>query len=449
MTDASGSPPAPERVDGGEPEASARAEASARRAVEAVWRIESARIVATLTRAVGDFALAEDLAQDALADALAQWPQAGVPKNPGAWLTAVAKRKAIDGWRRRERYDERLAEIAHDLSQQTPDASAADPWDPDRIDDEVLRLVFVACHPVLSREARVALTLRVVGGLTTEEIARLFLVPVPTVQQRIVRAKQALGDAGVPFEVPARDEFGDRLGTVLGVLYLIFTEGHTATTGEDWMRPELSLEALRLARVLVALVPREAEAHGLVALMELTAARFPARVDSSGSPVLLADQDRCRWDRSAIARGRAALGRARALATGAGRGVGSYALQAAIAEQHAVAASVEETDWRAIVATYDALAALAPSPVVELNRAVAVSMASGEGFGPEAALDLVDALAGDKRLALSHLVPSARGELLARLGRDAEARAEFERAAALAQNARERAVLLAKAAARR
>ncbi|MRG61249.1 sigma-70 family RNA polymerase sigma factor [Agromyces sp. CFH 90414] len=414
---------------------------SARRSVVAVWRIESARIVATLTRMVGDFGLAEDLAQDALVDALAQWPVDGVPKNPGAWLTAVAKRKAIDGWRRRERYDDRLAAIAHDLADEQQRAADAPPWDPDAIDDDVLRLVFVACHPVLSREARVALTLRVVGGLTTEEIARAFLVPTSTVQQRIVRAKKALADAGVGFEVPDREEFPQRLGTVLGVLYLIFNEGYAASSGDDWMRPELSREALRLARVLAGLVPREPEVHGLVALMELTAARFPARLDRDGEPILLADQDRTRWDRSAITRGRTALQRADAL----GRGRGPYALQAAIAEQHDVAASVDDTDWNAIVAIYDALLRLAPSPVVELNRAVAVSMASGAAAG----LDLVDALAGDRRLALSHLLPSVRGELLARLGRDDEARAEFEQAADRTENARERAVLLAKATARR
>ncbi|WP_127794187.1 RNA polymerase sigma factor [Agromyces sp. LHK192] len=427
MTDATGE----RRVD----------EESARRSVVAVWRIESARIVATLTKVVGDFGLAEDLAQDALVDALAQWPVEGVPRNPGAWLTSVAKRKAIDGWRRRERYDDRLAAIAHDLEAEQQRQTDAPPWDPDEIGDDVLRLVFIACHPVLSREAQVALTLRVVGGLTTEEIAKAFLVPTSTVQQRIVRAKQALADAGVGFEAPARDEFAQRLGTVLGVLYLIFNEGYAASSGDEWMRPELSREALRLGRTVVALVPREPEAHALVALMELTAARFPARLDRDGHPVLLADQDRTRWDRSAITRGRAALARADAI----GRGRGAYALQAAIAEQHDLAASVDDTDWQAIVAIYDGLVSLTPSPVVELNRAVAVAMASGPGAG----LELVDALADDKRLRLSHLLPSVRGELLARLGRDDEARAEFELAAQRAENARERAVLLAKAAARR
>lgn len=411
---------------------------SARRAVVAVWRIESARIVATLTRLVGDFGLAEDLAQDALADALVQWPEQGVPANPGAWLTAVAKRKAIDGWRRRERFDERVAAIAHDLEAEQQTATDATPWDPDAIDDDVLRLVFIACHPVLGREAQVALTLRVVGGLTTDEIARALLKPTATVQQRIVRAKRSLADAGVAFETPSRDEFGARLSGVLGVLYLIFNEGYAASAGDDWMRPELSREALRLARVLAGLVPREPEVHGLIALMELTAARFPARLDRDGAPILLADQDRRRWDRSAIARGRAALARADEL----GRGRGAYALQAAIAEQHDLAPTVDDTDWGAIVGIYDALLELTSSPIVALNRAVAVSMASGASDG----LELVDALADDPRLRLSHLVPSVRGELLARLGRDREARAEFERAAELTQNARERAVLLAKAA---
>ncbi|QTX06296.1 RNA polymerase subunit sigma-24 [Agromyces archimandritae] len=387
----------------------------------------------------GDFAFAEDLAQDALAAALEQWPAEGVPRHPGAWLTAVAKRRAIDQWRRRERQDARVAVIAHDLEEEQRLAVDADPSDPDEIHDDMLRLVFIACHPVLAREARVALTLRVVGGLTSEEIARMFLQPVATVQQRIVRAKKQL--AGVPFEVPPREEFDERLGGVLGVLYLVFTEGHTATAGDDWMRPELSFEAVRLARVLVGLAPREPEVHALLALMELTAARFPARLGADGEPVLLAEQDRRRWDRAAIRRGRASLARAQEIA--GDRGLGPYALQAAIAEQHDLATSVEATDWARIVAAYDGLAALAPSPVIELNRAVAVSMAEG----PAAGLAIVDGLAGEKRLAVTHLLPSVRGELLARLGRDEEAHAEFERAAGLARNARERAVLLAKAAA--
>ncbi|HWU27683.1 MAG TPA: RNA polymerase sigma factor [Microbacterium sp.] len=409
----------------------------ARRAVAAVWRIESAKIVATLTRETSDFALAEDLAQEALAEALEQWPDAGVPHNPAAWLTAVAKRRAIDGWRRQERYDDRIAALAHDLEREQDEASDALPWDPDAIDDDVLRLIFIACHPVLSREAQVALTLRVVGGLGTEEIARAFLVPVATVQQRIVRAKKTLGAAHAPFELPPREEFGSRLSAVLGVLYLIFNEAHTASGGEDWMRPDLGREAVRLARVLAGLVPREPEVHGLLALMELTAARFPARVDRQGDPVLLADQDRTRWDRSAIARGRAALARVDAL----GRGRGGYALQASIAECHAIAASVEQTDWDRIVMLYEALGRLTPSPVIELNRAAAVAMATG----PASALRIVDSLIAAGELRGYHLLPATRGELLLRLGRDDEARAEFAAAACLAGNDRERALLEAKA----
>ncbi|MBO1769667.1 RNA polymerase sigma factor [Agrococcus sp. TF02-05] len=418
-----------------------RAVESARRSVAAVWRIESARIVATLTRFTGDFALAEDLAQEALADALEQWPERGSPRNGAAWLTAVAKRKAIDHWRRRERYDDRVAAIAHDLEREQDEAADALPWDPDEIDDDVLGLVFTACHPVLSPAARVALTLRVVAGLETSEIARAFLVPVSTIQQRIVRAKQALGDARVPFEVPGRAERAERLGAVLQTVYLLFTEGHAATAGDDWMRPGPAQEALRLARTLVALQPEEPEVHGLLALLELTAARFPARVDASGEPVLLADQDRGLWDRGAIRRGRSALRRAE----GFGRGLGHYGLQAAIAECHATAADVDSTDWPRIVDAYEALERLAPSPVVALNRAVAVSMAEG----PAAALAIVDALAGEKALTIGHLLPSVRGELLARLGRVDEAREAFALAADRAQNERERAVLLAKAAAGR
>lgn len=409
----------------------------ARRAVAAVWRIESAKIVATLTRVVGDFGLAEDLAQEALLDALQQWPVDGVPRNGAAWLTAVAKRKAIDGWRRRERLDDRMAVLAHDLEREQAEAADAPPWDADAVDDDVLRLIFISCHPVLSREAQVALTLRVVGGLSSEEIARAFLVPTATVQQRIVRAKKTLTAAQVPFEMPARDEHRARLGAILGVLYLIFNEGHAASSGPDWMRPELSLEAIRLARVLAALMPRERDAHSLVALMELTAARFPARVDAHGNPVLLADQDRRRWDRGRIARGRAALRAADAL--GAGRG--PYGLQAAIAECHAVAATIDETDWDRIVVLYEALGRLAPSPVVELNRAAAVAMATG----PASALQIVDRLASSGALAGYHLLPATRAELLLRLGRDDEARREFAVAASLAGNDRERALLRAKA----
>lgn len=417
--------------------ATMRSANDAARTVAAVWRMESAKIVATLTRTVGDFPLAEDLAQEAFLDALRQWPSEGVPRNPAAWLTAVAKRKAIDGWRRQERYDDRIAAIAHDREREQADAVAADPWDPDAIDDDVLRLIFISCHPVLSREARVALTLRVVGGLATEEIARAFVVPVATVQQRIVRAKKTLGAAKVPFEVPARAEYPERLGAVLGVLYLIFNEGHTASGGADWMRPELGLEAIRLARVLTALVPRERDAHSLLALMELTAARFPARVDAEGRPVLLADQDRTRWDRARITRGRASLARADALG-----GRTAYGLQAAIAECHAVGASVNDTDWDRIVMLYEALGRIAPSPVVELNRAAAVAMATG----PASALRIVDRLAASGALKGYHLLPATRGELLLRLGREREGRDEFAVAARLAGNDRERALLEAKAA---
>ncbi len=408
-----------------------------RRAVAAVWRIESARIVATLTRLVGDFGLAEDLAQEALLDALQQWPVEGVPRNGAAWLTAVAKRKAIDGWRRRERLDDRMAVLAHDLEREQADAVDTPPWDPDAVDDDVLRLIFISCHPVLSREAQVALTLRVVGGLSSEEIARAFLVPTATVQQRIVRAKKTLGAAHVPFEMPPREEHAERLGGILGVLYLIFNEGHAASSGPDWMRPELSLEAIRLARVLAALMPQERDVHSLLALMELTAARFPARIDAHGEPVLLADQDRRRWDRGRIARGRAALATADAL--GAGRG--PYGLQAAIAECHATAASVDDTDWERIVLLYEALGRLAPSPVVELNRAAAVAMATG----PASALQIIDRLVASGALAGYHLLPATRAELLLRLGRVEEARGEFGVAASLAGNDRERALLQAKA----
>ncbi|PSL36630.1 RNA polymerase sigma factor (sigma-70 family) [Labedella gwakjiensis] len=406
-----------------------------RRRVAAVWRIESARIVATLARYVGDVGLAEDLAQEAVVDALRQWPRDGVPASPGAWLTAVAKRKAIDGWRRRERLDERYAAMAHDLDTRTD--PNAPPWDPDTIDDDVLRLVFISCHPVLARDAQVALTLRVVGGLSTEEIARAFLVPTATVQQRIVRAKKTLSAAHVPFEVPAREELPDRLASVFGVLYLIFNEGYAASAGDEWMRPELSLEALRLARSLSRLVPREPEVHGLVALFEFQASRFGARTTEDGEPVLLPDQDRTRWDRTLIARGTAALARQDAL----GRGRGYYGLQAGIAECHATAARAADTDWERIVLLYEALGRLAPSPVIDLNRAVAVSMSEG----PATALRIVDELVASGRLSGYHLLPSVRGELLDRLGRAAEAREELQMAARLTRNERERAVLLRKA----
>lgn len=413
---------------------------AAERAVAAVWRIESAKIVATLTRSVGDFGLAEDLAQEALVDALNQWPVEGVPRNGAAWLTAVAKRKAVDSWRRRERLDDRIALLAHDLEREQDEAADALPWDPDAVDDDVQRLVFISCHPVLSREAQVALTLRVVGGLSSEEIARAFLVPTATVQQRIVRAKKTLAAAHVPFEMPAREEHASRLGAVLGVLYLIFNEGHAASSGADWMRQDLGLEAIRLTRVLLALMPRERDVHSLLALMELTAARFPARVDAHGDPVLLADQDRTRWDRGRISRGRAALAAADAL----GRGRGSYGLQAAIAECHAVAASVDQTDWERIVLLYEALGRIAPSPVVELNRAAAVAMATG----PASALRIIDELEASGALRGYHLLPATRGELLRRLGREEEARSEFATAAALTGNDRERTLLERKASGR-
>lgn len=398
--------------------------------LDAIWRIEGARIVAALAKMTGDVGLAEDLAQEALVDALRQWPESGVPRNAGAWLTAVAKRKAIDGWRRRERLDERYRSIAHDLEE-----AAEDEWQP--IADDVLRLIFTACHPVLSREAQVSLTLRVVGGLTTEEIARMLLVPVATVQQRIVRAKKTLSAARVPFEVPEPNEWRERIGAVLGVVYLIFTEGYAATSGDRWVRIELANEALRLGRIVGAMLPREPEAHGLVALMEFQASRFAARVARDGSPILLADQDRSRWDHGQIGRGRAALQRADAV----GRGRGNYSLQAAIAECHAVAPTFNDTDWSRIVLLYEALGRLAPSPVVELNRAVAVSMATG----PETALRIVDGIDGRRALRGSHLLPSVRGELLARLGRIEEARSELLTAAALTANEQEKAVLESKA----
>jgi len=403
-----------------------------RRAVDAVWRIDGARVVATLARYTGDVGDAEDLAQEALAEALESWGRTGVPNNPGAWLTSVGRRRAIDAWRRREKLTERYRLLANEL-----DEGADDVWEP--IPDDVLRLVFTACHPGLSREAQLALTLRVVGSLRTEEIARLFLVPVATVQQRIVRAKKTLQAASVPFELPEPREWPERLGGVLAVIYLMFTEGYAATSGERWMRPELADEAVRLARMLAGLLPREPEVHGLVALLELQRSRFAARTDATGAPVLLTDQDRRRWDRAQIQRGRDALARCDAL----GRGRGPYALQAEIAACHAVASSVEATDWERIVVLYEALGRIAPTPVVELNRAVAVAMATG----PATALTIVDGLASEGALRGSHLLPSVRGELLARLGRLDEARSELTTAATLAANDRERQVLLDKAAA--
>lgn len=420
-----------------------------REAVEAVWRIESARIVGALARYTGDFALAEDLAQEALAEALVSWPRDGVPRRPGGWLLTVGRRRAVDTFRRRSALDERYAALARDLDGGgatvgggAASAEAGDVdllWDPDRIDDDVLALMFIACHPVLSREAQVALTLRVLGGLSSDEIARAFLVPTATVQARITRAKKTLAAAQVPFEVPSPDERRSRLGSVLSVLYVIFTEGSTATFGSDWIRPDLARESVRLTRVLARLVPDEAEVHGLLALLELTAARFPARVGDDGAPVLLEEQDRRRWDRAAIRRGRASL----ALAGSVGRGLGAYGVQAAIAECHAVASSVEETDWERIALLYEVLCRLAPSPVVELNRAVAISMAQG----PAAALPVVEGLVADGSLAGSHLLPSVHGELLVRLGRTDEARREIERAARLCGNERERDLLQRKLAA--
>ncbi|WP_067547077.1 RNA polymerase sigma factor [Nocardia crassostreae] len=414
-----------------------------REAVAAVWRIESARIVGALARYTGDFALAEDLAQEALAEALVTWPREGMPRNPAGWLLTVGRRRAIDAFRRRAALDERYAALARDLGEGgavaggPPGESPGDRgdvlWDPDRIDDDVLALIFIACHPVLSREARVALTLRVVGGLTSDEIAKAFLVPTATVQARITRAKKTLGAARVRFELPSAAERGERLGSVLSVIYLIFTEGSSATSGSDLIRFDLAGEAQRLARVLTHLAPNEPEAHGLSALLELTAARFPARTAPDGDPILLEHQDRRRWDRSAIRRGRAALARVEQL----GRGLGAYGLQAAIAECHAVAGSVEETNWERIVLIYEALGRLAPSPIVDLNRAAAVAMAQG----PAAALTIVDDLVAAGALAKSHLLPTVRGELLTRLGRTAEARDELKRAIDSCGNERERGLL--------
>jgi RNA polymerase sigma factor (sigma-70 family) len=400
-----------------------------REAVAAVWRIESARIVGALARYTSDFALAEDLAQEALAEALVTWPRDGVPRNPAGWLLTVGRRRAIDAFRRRSALEERYAALAPREPGEDQDVL----WDPDQIDDDVLALMFISCHPVLSREARVALTLRVVGGLTSDEIASAFLVPPATVQARITRAKKTLGAARVPFALPPAGERAERLGSVLSVIYVIFTEGSSASSGDDLIRFDLAGEALRLARLLARLMPDENEALGLLSLLELTAARFPARVGPDGEPVLLEQQDRTRWDRAAIGRGRAALARAGA----AGRGLGAYGLQAAIAECHAVAPSVGETDWERVVVLYEALGRLAPSPVVGLNRAVAVSMARG----PAAALPIVDELTAAGALRDSHLLPTVRGELLTRLGRAEEARSELGRAIELCGNARERAVL--------
>ncbi|MFI6238707.1 RNA polymerase sigma factor [Micromonospora sp. NPDC050795] len=407
------------------------------RTVEAVWRIEAGRVIAALAGLVRDVGWAEELAQDALVAALEQWPRDGVPDNPGAWLTTVGKRRAIDALRRRNLLERRVADLGRDLGDEqfTPDFDAAFE---DRIDDDLLRLVFTACHPVLSPQARAALTLRMLGGLKTEEIARAFLVPDATVAQRITRAKKTLAEAKVPFEVPGVAERGERLASVLEVIYLIFNEGYSATAGDDWMRPALCADALRLARVLQGLMPDEPEVHGLAALLEIQASRTAARVDPTGEPILLMEQDRGRWDRMLIRRGLTALGRARTAV-----GVpGPYTLQAEIAACHARARTPQETDWARIAAGYAELARVVPSPVVELNRAVAVAFAAG----PAAGLELAQALADEPALAGYHLLPSVLGDLLAKLGRHDEARAEFARAAELTGNERERALLLARAA---
>jgi len=408
------------------------------RAIEAVWRIESARIIAGLARIVRDVGLAEELAQDALVAALEQWPESGIPDNPGAWLMAAAKHRAMDHFRRNKMLERKHQELGRELALQqelaVPDFDAA--LD-DNIGDDLLRLVFISCHPVLSTEARVALTLRLLGGLTTEEIARAFLVPEPTIAQRIVRAKRTLSEARVPFEVPRGEELASRLSSVLEVIYLVFNEGYSATSGGDWMRPALCEDALRLGRILAELASQEAEVHGLVALMEIQASRSRARVSATGEPILLLSQDRAQWDQLLIRRGLAALERAEKL----GGMRGPYALQAAIAACHARALAAEETDWARIVSLYEALGQMAPSPIVELNRAVAVAMA----YGPAAGLEVVDRLTDDPSLKTYHLLPSVRGDFLEKLGRFDEARAEFERAATLTRNTRERELLLDRA----
>jgi RNA polymerase sigma factor (sigma-70 family) len=408
------------------------------RAIDAVWRIESPRLIAGLARIVRDVGLAEDLAQEALVAALEQWPESGVPRNPGAWLMATAKHRAIDLWRRNKLLERKHEELAYELDAEregtAPDLDAA--LDDD-VGDDLLRLIFTACHPVLSTEARVALTLRMLGGLTTDEIARAFLVSESTVAQRIVRAKRTLAAERVPFEVPRGADRAARLSSVLGVIYLVFNEGYSATAGDDWMRPALCEDALRLGRVLAELAPQEPEVHGLVALMEIQSSRSKARIGPTGEPILLLDQNRALWDQLLIRRGLAALGRAEKL----GGAQGSYALQAAIAACHARARVPEDTDWARIAGLYEQLAMVAPSPVVELNRAVALSMA----IGPAAGLELVDALSNEPALDGYHLLPSVRGDLLKKLGRFDEARGEFERAASLTRNARERALLLDRA----
>jgi RNA polymerase sigma factor (sigma-70 family) len=405
------------------------------RAVEAVWRIESAQLIGALMRVVHDVGVAEDLAQESFVAALERWPSTGIPENPGAWLMTTAKNRAFDHLRQRKMRQRKHGEFEEDTAGLPP--AGPDFEVDDDVGDDLLRLIFIACHPVLSKESRAALTLKLLGGLTTDEIARAFLVPEPTIAQRIVRAKRTLGEACVPFEMPHGPDLPTRLSSVLEVIYLIFNEGYAATNGDDWTRPELCQEALRLGRILAELVDDEAEVHGLVALMELHTSRLPARTGASGKPILLLDQDRSRWDQLLLHRGLAALGRAAVLK----QPLGPYALQAAIAACHARAHVAAETDWKRIVALYDALVELTQSPIVELNRAVAVSMA----FGPAAGLELVDALSGERALISYHLLPSVRGDLLTKLGRHAEARVEFERAAALAHNARERALLLERA----
>ena len=413
------------------------------RAIEAVFRIEQAKLIAGLTRMVRDVGVAEELAQDALVAALEQWPESGIPEKPGAWLMAAAKHRAIDLFRRNTLAHRKHAELGYELEieqERPPDLDAA--LD-DHVGDDLLRLIFISCHPILSPEARAALTLRLLGGLTTEEIARAFLVPEPTIQQRIVRAKRALSESRVPFEVPRGEKLAARLSSVLSVIYLIFNEGYSATAGDDCMRPQLCEEALRLGRILAELAHDEPEVHGLVALMEIQASRFETRTSPSGEPILLLDQNRARWDQLLIRRGFAALERAETLARESGRASGPYALQAAIAACHARARTAEETDWARIVGLYGALGEIAPSPIVELNRAVALAML----FGPEAGLEIVDALTAEPVLKTYHLLPSVRGDLLKKLGRLGEARAEFERAAGLTRNERERKLLLDRAAA--
>jgi RNA polymerase sigma factor (sigma-70 family) len=406
------------------------------RAIDAVWRMESTKLIAGLTRMVGDVGVAEDLAQDALLAALERWPTSGIPDNPGAWLMGTAKHRAIDLFRRTKRIDQKHQELGYDQESRQDTVAELEAGLDDEVGDDVLRLMFMTCHPVLSTEARLALTLRLLGGLTTTEIARAFLMPEPTIAQRIVRAKRTLAEAQVPFEVPRGPELAARLSSVLEVIYLVFNEGYLATSGDQWVRPVLCEDALRLGRILAGLAPNEPEVHGLVALMEIQASRLRARVSPSGEPVLLLDQDRGRWDQLLIHRGLAALERAESLG-----GTGPYVLQAAIAACHARAPTADQTDWRRIAELYQSLAEVIPSPIIELNRAVAVSMA----FGPEAGLELADALQTEKSLTSYHLLPAVRGDLLLKLGRFDEARSELQRAASLTRNERERTLLLAKA----